>query len=632
LACMSLFRKIIATITVFSLAILLGLLSSWLARQIWLPSTLSHQNGLAAKRVSVPKSDVAKNDYLHIKPPLIDQITLDAGGAYRLAGIIQVYLPGPHRVGLRTNAGFKIYINGKLALTNMADGPTGPHSGHMWLGSGRHILEMEIATENQDQTAIELSWSTPRRSLGQLDASLIYPAPSLLTASTGPMLSDRADRTYALCLWIIIILGTWLLSRIWLRKGWWRRANLRPIFKRDHIVILLLVLFSMFLSANYAWFNPRPGYNPELRLSDSVPIWWQYDMDAPMELYTAADFPYFFKEMNTRINRPLYPVLVWAASGLVYVAARPFGEIGLLGRSIPAYFLIKLLIMLTFGIFGFYLMREFIGDIPSLAAIGLMLSLPYAIKSLATIHTYELQFVTPVLIAWFLLLLSRDYRHSRNIIFSLIIGLMLLGRPNYSSFFAALIFGLLHRRYKESLLSLVCAFIPLGAWLLFIKLASLQYTFASVQAYGNLSWFGHVLAHDHVLLLLQDLFSRIWAYSAFLLGNPWGVVAAFSLCFYVFNRKQGDPFTTNQILLFLCLSILVNFAQYLAVGAQYTRMAIDLWFWVFAFAAYGLVRGLGGESKKRQALIMACVLLFSYSYSVVTTINLPWVHPHLQIH
>jgi len=271
---------------------------------------------------------------------------------------------------------------------------------------------------------------------------------------------------------------------------------LRPLFSRFHLVIVALVLISMLLGANYAWLNPRPGYKPELRLSDTAPIWWQYDMDAPMELYTAADFPYFFKEMNTRINRPLYPVLVWAASGLVYVAARPFGEISLLGRSVPAYFLVKLIIMLAFGLICFHLMREFIGDIPALTAVGLLLSLPYSLKSLATIHTYELQMVTPVIMAWFVLLLSREYSHARNILFSLIIGLLLLGRPNYSSFIAALIFGLLHRRYKEVLLSLVCALLPLVAWLLVLKLWSIEYLFASIQTYGSLSWFGHLLALD----------------------------------------------------------------------------------------------------------------------------------------
>jgi hypothetical protein len=391
-----------------------------------------------------------------------------------------------------------------------------------------------------------------------------------------------------------------------------------------------MVAIVMFVGAFNSFLTHRPDFEPQLRLSDKVPVWWQYNMDSPMELYSAAKFPFFFKVQKDRINRPLYPVLVWAASGLVYVVTRPFTQISVLGRTLPAHFIVKFLLVFLFCLAGLNLFREFMDEIPAITALGLMLTQRYAFDALSTIHTYELQFITPVFVALFLLLLSRYYSTLKNIGFSLLIGVLLLGRPNYSSYLAALIFGIFNRRFKASTLSFLFMMLPLAGWMLLLKIAGLEYYFASVQTYGGSSWLSQLLSFESPLLLLKDLFSRICVYSGSVLGHIWGAIAAYSIA--RFFREKGRPILVNRgILLYLSLSILINFAQYLAVGSMYTRMSIDLWFWVFGFAAYGLVELGGRSSIIRQKWIAAIVLLFSFSSTLLSVLKLPWVSPFNQI-
>jgi len=162
-------------------ALLLGFFSSWLARQLWFPSPIGESTGLAGFRLDDSRTVSGDTLILPIPSPKVLKIS----GRLRLVGAITLWLPGPHRVGITTNLGFNIYVDGKLVLTNLKNGPTGPHSGHMWLGPGRHILELELSAEKQVSAQLDLRWSKPGTGLLPLGAFDVYPAPSLLITKAG---------------------------------------------------------------------------------------------------------------------------------------------------------------------------------------------------------------------------------------------------------------------------------------------------------------------------------------------------------------------------------------------------------------------------------------------------------------
>jgi hypothetical protein len=620
-------KRIIISILILVFLPLSWLVASWCARQIWYPAQEANHSGFAAQMVL--KGHPQAQTFASLAPSQITKVIPNNAEQVRLAGVFSLKKPSLYGFSLESNASFELWVDGNLALTHQ--GRTEVGSRYLWLWPGRHFLEINLSKKDPGQALeLALGWSQMNSGLHPLTRKDIYPGQDLLKKIAASHAVDWSEKAPALFLWLVLIVSIWLMGRLWFGAVGWRWSKLKRFLSKTNLCMVLMVACIMSVAAFYSFLSNRPDYGPQLRISDNVPIWWQYNKDSPTELYSAAKFPFFFKVQKDRINRPLYPVLVWATSGLVYVAARPFGKISALGRTVPAHFIVKFLIVFLFCLAGFRLFREFMGGIPAFTALGLMLTQRYAFDALATVHTYELQFITPVFVAFFLLLLSRDYSTLKNIGFSLIIGVLLLGRPNYSSYLAALIFGIYNHRFKASILSFLFMMLPLADWLLLLKIAGLEYYFASVQTYGGSSWLSQLLYLESPLLLLKNLFGRIWAYSGSLLGHIWGAMAAFSMALF-FKKKKLPKQMRKGILIYLGLSILINFGQYLAVGYIYARMSIDLWFWVFGFAAYGLVELGGGGSVRRQKWIAAIVLLFSFSSTLLGVLKLPWVSPFNQI-
>ena len=67
-------------------------------------------------------------------------------------------------------------------------------------------------------------------------------------------------------------------------------------------LVLLLILF--LISANIAWLNPTDN-NPErpslYKTHNTIPLFWQYNLDSGIEILTAAYFPKIFGVLCTLI-------------------------------------------------------------------------------------------------------------------------------------------------------------------------------------------------------------------------------------------------------------------------------------------------------------------------------------------
>ena len=114
--------------------------------------------------------------------------------------------------------------------------------------------------------------------------------------------------------------------------------------KNSYILILSALLIVFLISANIAWLNPRPDFHV-YKIIESIPLFWQYNVDSPMELLTAAYFPEYFVVNDIRISRPGYPVLVKCISLFLFVLINLFHPVSILVVSGMAYLILKFLIL-----------------------------------------------------------------------------------------------------------------------------------------------------------------------------------------------------------------------------------------------------------------------------------------------
>ena len=75
------------------------------------------------------------------------------------------------------------------------------------------------------------------------------------------------------------------------------------VSEKKNLVFLLSIIIIIFIfSANIAWINPDSRGAIKVL---SIPLFWQYDVDTILELGTATYFPDIFKEIPTRVTRPI---------------------------------------------------------------------------------------------------------------------------------------------------------------------------------------------------------------------------------------------------------------------------------------------------------------------------------------
>ena len=119
--------------------------------------------------------------------------------------------------------------------------------------------------------------------------------------------------------------------------------NLTSNYRKS--LILLGVIF--IISANLAWLNPQDT-NPKIprlyKTHQTIPLFWQYNLDSGVEILTAAYFPKIFEVNNTRIDRPVYPIIANIFGKTIGMIASPFINLNKLEKAGIGYLLLKILI------------------------------------------------------------------------------------------------------------------------------------------------------------------------------------------------------------------------------------------------------------------------------------------------
>ncbi len=399
---------------------------------------------------------------------------------------------------------------------------------------------------------------------------------------------------------------------------------------KNYIYIGLTVLLIFLISSNIAWLNPYPGKGLEIKMPEKIPFMWQYNRDAGLEIKSSAFFPEYYREDPTRVNRPIYAFLThtlgffvtWWIPFVININPNLLAFISAAG----GFVVLKLSIYLIGGILLYRLLNNFFDSKISIFAVILLFLNKYSIEGIALYPTTARQYRTPIFAVYLFYDLTKDYSHRKNMIYSFIIGILMLAKENYAPYVAIILFALCNRRFKETGISIITHFMPLAIWLVILNILGIPYynhEFADggqqvVWIFNDFIFSSPILMVKTILVGMHDFFVNLALnYSFWLLVPVASIIYAYK-----------DKIINRQHILFISLLFVSTFAQMFASKRYLGYMTMDIAFIVFALSAYFVVKMIRLNSlQKHENKILIAIAILWLLMSLAPLVNLPWVHP-----
>lgn len=395
---------------------------------------------------------------------------------------------------------------------------------------------------------------------------------------------------------------------------------------RNRLILGGAVLLVFLVSANIAWLNPWPD-KESFRGIDSVPFMWQYNKAAGVEILSAAYFPEAFRTYTDRINRPTYPLAVYLLGRAIGVLASPVVDLSPLERAGAGYIILKLVVFYLGAVATFRVLERWIDPYAALFGTLLMLFHAHSIEYAATFQTTELQVFTPVFVIWMVLRFvdreeapeSRRRYYLRIVLWSIVVGVLMLAKQNYAVYLAVLLFAAYKRRWLDAGISATAHLIPLLFYLVFLRIVEIPYVNHEAAGYGQGVWMVDLFRQNPILSLTQvlDSLSRMMIH---LTGffSIWLFVAVGAI---PHRREIG---LQRDHLVFAGLLFFTVWLQLFAAARYFDYMVSDVAFVIF---------GLGGSVVFRwirSSRVRFLLLALWFAGSVLSFVNFPYVPPFLQ--
>ncbi len=400
---------------------------------------------------------------------------------------------------------------------------------------------------------------------------------------------------------------------------------------KHYYVLLSALLLSFLISANMAWLNPRPGYVPGYRMSEKIPAFWQYNRDTKQLLLLAADFPDAFGEYRSWGQRPVYPALAAMAGGLGMAIIDlfhdwEFSESKSLAKAMLGYMIIKWIMFGLFAFFGYRLIRRFSDQDTAVLAVVVMLFSAYMLVAFTQVHMTEMELISPVLIMSMFLSLTTRYTLWKNLLFSILVGLLMLIKPNYPAYLALLVFSLANREFAKSAISFTAHLLPWMVWVGYMYYRGWGFR-SSEMDHDMVIWVFQYVAAGNLLGLVQEFAKLTNLFFLSLAGffSFWLVLGVLGI-YSMYRRKL----ISNKLLLFILLFGAMTLLQVFASRYGAYRMTGDLAVVLFGAGTWWLLDTAGGIFGRRRVMwIVALVWLF-YG-GILFIMNLPLIHPYDQV-
>lgn len=386
-------------------------------------------------------------------------------------------------------------------------------------------------------------------------------------------------------------------------------------------IILSIIFFCFFVAANFAWLNPHPE-SKAYKTTSTIPFFWQYNADAGVEILTSAYFPTIFHTYKSRMERPTYPIISKLLGEGVGIILSPFKNLSNLEKAGAGYVLLKLIIFSIFAFTAYHILNLYVPKNYSLFFVFLLMTHNFALKTFSMFHTLELQFITPTVITLFYINLIKKYSNLKNVFFSIIVGVLLLGKSNYAIYLGFLSYSLLHKRFFEVFISFVGHFIPFLAYFYYLSFYDFEFYSLSKEI-GMGSWI-----FNQNLFSFVDLFKLIFfsIFDFFLNSLEYFHILFFSaiLGFFVISPNNRKSF----LLLFI-IFLFFTWLQGFFANRDRPYMTSDLSIFIFGLSALFLAKYSQNLKIKKNFLFLGSLIWLLYNLLIL--INLPYEHPNKQL-
>ncbi len=339
--------------------------------------------------------------------------------------------------------------------------------------------------------------------------------------------------------------------------------NLKGLFQKKWFIIFGLI-FLLFFQLIYSFLFPVYGTEQNLQfISTNIPEIRQIyplissdyriiSTDTPSYLESAQNFS--SEELGGRFTlaRPLYPFLIFLTSIPFSFLSAPSLSLTFFLSILVNFILISLAVILFF----FLLKNLFSLKVAWLSSVLLIFS-PFVHNSIVQPLAEMLMIFAVALTAYFLYNYIKKPSIPKLIFYSLVIGVLMLGKMFFAISFFILLLAIYFKRYKEGIIFSLVHLIPLAFWYLWVtQVWKIPFFFHQVQDWGAGVWiFNIFLGPWHkafqVLLAIPFNFIEALIYGFILIPLLFSIIGFKFLPFKSKNIFYFGPFLSLFALFFV---------------------------------------------------------------------------------
>jgi 4-amino-4-deoxy-L-arabinose transferase-like glycosyltransferase len=335
--------------------------------------------------------------------------------------------------------------------------------------------------------------------------------------------------------------------------------------------------------------------------------------DSPAFIKAGQNFPGHFKEDKIRMSRPGYPALENLLS-----------KFGAFFHGLRGAIILNVLLAWSASVLFYMLVKEFFDKKIAIISTLLLLLSTHFHLFLGQAHT---EVAGDAIVVFTLFLLFRYIKRPspmRLIVFSLIIGLLMLIKLVFALPIFFLLLALKYRRIKEFFVHIVLIVLPSIGWYLYVtRVLKTAFKSAEVSVYQQGTWYFHFLPHPS---RWDDLVrAMVYSNGLFLID----VMVAFLVILpplSIYGLLKWPHYKNDKY--FWYLSFTVSFALMLFLilwgGA---RLAFGIFPIILPFGVYGLFTLLDPHKIQSKSMRYGVLGILAVLAVSVTFINVYEIAP-----
>ncbi len=397
----------------------------------------------------------------------------------------------------------------------------------------------------------------------------------------------------------------------------------QKVYWQDHYFLIFVSLFSFFISANLAWFNPYPG-DPVYKVFD-FPFLWQFNRDVPVEILSSTGFLEYFERDPTRLERPGLPFLAFIIGHVVYFLNFGIIDLPVIYFTAGAYILVNFILHYTASILLYKIFKVYFSE--DISKIGIIIFfLNYmTIRHFAEITTLNMHLLTPIIISFLTLKFLNKENFLNLFVLSFVFGLLVLIKSLYSFYFAILLFLFFKKKYFKIAQSIIIQSIPILIWLLILKFNNLEFYSATMK--GNVpgqevfmvTWFINDLLNLNFNHIFEEFILSLRNFTIIFFKYYNFLIILILLGIYEFIKIKNNQIKKDFLLLSI-LVIFLSFTQFYMAhkNSSHTYMGGDYFLICSLYILFFL------KKIRLTKTLVSTILIILF---LVNTTKLPYVSP-----